>query len=75
LIKKFTSLEERVCFLGARVVATALAHAVVEVQQMVCGVLGDGAKLVRAFGVFTDRSTASMEDVALVFPDLKAGVF
>jgi hypothetical protein len=42
---------------------------------MVCGVLGDGAKLVRAFGVFTDRSTASMEDVALVFPDFKAGVF
>ena len=41
---------------------------------MVCGVLGDGAKLVRAFGVFTDRSTASMDDVALVFPDFKAGV-
>jgi len=31
LIRKFNSLKERVCFLGARVVAAALADAVVEV--------------------------------------------
>lgn len=68
-------MEERVCFLSAGVVAAALTHAVVEVQQMVCGVLSDGAPLVRAVFVFTDRGAASVDGVVLVFIGFKAGMF